>query len=128
MEKNFEVALIRCFFCGKDKGLIMNSQLTSKAAKAVKECHGKAIDLEPCDDCKKLMKQGVMLIEYKEGTESDFYRTGVFAVVKDTAIKEVFPKDIATDAIKRRYCFISNLIWDKIGLPRGGKTNVLLYS
>lgn len=122
MEKtNFEVALIKCFFCGKDKGLVMNSRLTVEDAKAIKECSGKAIDLEPCDDCKELMKQGVMLIEYKEGTEPDFYRTGAVVVVKDEAIKNVFPKDIATDAIRRRYCFISNAIWGKMGLPRGGK-------
>lgn len=126
--KNFEVALIRCFFCGKDKGLVVNSLLTPKAAETVKKCNGKAIDLEPCDDCKELMKQGVMLIEYREETEPDFYRTGVFAVVKDEAIKNVFPNDIADDAIKCRYCFVSNLVWDKMGLPRGEKTNVLLYS
>lgn len=119
--KNFEVALIRCFFCGESKGLIMNRLLTSKAAKAIKECNNKAIDLEPCDNCKELMKQGVLLIEYREGTEPDFYRTGVQTVVKDKAIKRVFPKDIATDAVKRRFCFVSNLIWDKIGLPRGGE-------
>lgn len=123
--KNFGVALIRCFFCGKEKGLIMNSRLTAKAAKAVKECNGKAIDLEPCDDCKELMRQGVMLIEYKEGTEPDFYRTGVLVVVKDEAIKNVFPDDIATDAIKRRFCFVSDTIWDKLGLPRGGQ--VMFY-
>ena len=120
-QSKFEVALIRCFFCGKGKGLIMNSRLTSKAAETVKECNGKAIDLEPCDDCKELMKQGVMLIEYKEGTEPDFYRTGIQVVVKDEAIKNVFPENIATDAIKRRYCFISNLIWDMMGLPREGE-------
>ena len=117
--KNFEVALIRCFFCGKDKGLVLNAQLTPEAAKAIKECNGKAIDLEPCDDCKKLMEQGVLLIEYKDGTEPNFCRTGEQVVVKDEAIKKVFPKDIATDAIKRRYCFVSNIIWDKMGLPRG---------
>ena len=117
---NFEVALVRCFFCGKDKGLVLNAQLTPEAAKAVKECNGKAIDLEPCDNCKELMRQGVLLIEYKEGTEPDFYRTGVLAVVKDEAIKKVFPKDIATDVIERRYCFVSSSVWDKIGLPKGG--------
>lgn len=115
---NFEVALIRCFFCGEDKGLIMNRRLTAKAAEEVRECNGKAVDLEPCNDCKELMEKGVLLIEYREGTEPDFYRTGVLAVVKDKAIKKVFPKEIADDAIKRRFCFVSNTIWDKMGLPR----------
>ena len=97
----------------------MNRLLTSKAAKTVKECNNKAVDLKPCDSCRELMEQGVLLIEYKEGTEPDFYRTGVQAVIKDKAVKKIFPKDIAADAVKRRFCFVSNLIWDKIGLPRG---------
>ena len=94
MEKtNFEVALVRCFFCGEDKGLIMNSRLTAQAAKEVRECHGKAIDLEPCDNCKKLMEQGVMLFEIarihddpKELTE----RTGRMAVVRNSAFENYY--------------------------------------
>ena len=118
-DKNFEVAIIRCYFCGKEKGLIMNSLLTSKAAKAVKECNGKAFDLIPCDDCKKLMEQGVMLFEI-EAVPTDPSqppeRTGRMAVVKDSAFDNFPDRDFAKQVLKRRFGFIQKEYWEQMGL------------
>lgn len=119
---NFEIALIRCFFCGKDKGLIMNSRLTPKAAKAVKECNGKAIDLEPCEDCKKLMVQGVMLFEIESVPDDSRQlpeRTGRMALVKDSAFDNFPDEDYKNQVLKRRFGFIQKEFWDAMGL--GGK-------
>ena len=42
-ESKLEVAVIKCFFCGRDKGLVMNTRLTEKAAKAIREAHNHAM-------------------------------------------------------------------------------------
>lgn len=121
-DKNFEVALICCFFCGKEKGVIINSQLTAKAAQQVRECHGKAIDLEPCDSCKKLMKQGVMLFEIAkvpDDPEELPERTGRIAVVKDSAFDNFPDEDFKKQVLERRFGFIQKELWELMGL--GGK-------
>ena len=119
---NFGVALIRCFFCGKDKGLIMNTLLTSKAAKAVKECNGKVIDLEPCNECKELMRQGVMLFEIEKVPDDPSQRpkrTGRMAVVKDSAFDNFPDEDFKKQVLERRFGFIQSELWELMGL--GGK-------
>lgn len=121
-ENNFEVALIKCWFCGEDKGLIMNSLLTKKNAQQIREAHGKAIDLEPCDNCKKLMEQGVMLFEIVKVPDNPKKlpeRTGRMCVVRDRAFENFPDKDFAEQVIKRRYGFIQSELWNTIGL--GGK-------
>lgn len=119
---NFEVALIKCWFCGEDKGLIMNSRLTPKAAKAVKECHGKVIDLEPCEGCKKLMEQGVMLFEIETVPADPSQlpeRTGRMAVVKDSAFDNFPDEGFKKQVLDRRFGFIQKELWGQMGL--GGK-------
>lgn len=121
-EKNFEVALIKCWFCGKDKGLIMNSRLTKKDAQQVREANGRAIDLEPCDKCKELMKQGVMLFEIVKvpNNPQDMpERTGRMAVVRDSAFENFPDKDFAKQVLKRRFGFIQREFWDNMGLGQG---------
>lgn len=129
MEKiNFEVALIKCWFCGEDKGLIMNTRLTKKDAQQIRNAHGRAIDLEPCDSCKKLMEQGIMLFEIEKVPDDPKElpeRTGRLAVVRDNAFDNFPDKKYANQVLKRRFGFIQAEIWEKIGL--GGK-DVLLYS
>lgn len=91
-EKCLEVAIPVCYFCGRGKNqLIINKMLTPSHAKKVKEAHGKVVDYEPCDECKKLMEQGVMLISCKDNNQD--YRTGKMCVVKDEAVKDIFPPE-----------------------------------
>lgn len=121
-EKNFEVALIRCWFCGKEKGLIMNTRLTKKDAQQVRECDGEVVDLEPCDDCKKLMEQGVMLFEITRVPDNPQElpeRTGRITVVRDRAFENFPDRDYAEQVLKCRYGFIQSELWDAMGL--GGK-------
>jgi len=115
-EDCFGVAIPVCYFCGRDKNeIIMNKILTPKYAKNVKEAHGKVVDKEPCDECKKLMEQGVMLI--KCGDHSPDYRFGVYVVVKDEAIPKMFPPEYAEQALKMRAMFICETAWKNMGLP-----------
>lgn len=69
MEKEiFSCAIPKCYFCGKDKNeIVMTSVLTEANAKRVKEMHGKVIDKEPCDECKKIMEQGCYAYKSKRG-------------------------------------------------------------
>ena len=117
-EDCFSVAIPVCYFCGREKNeLIMNKILTPNHAKKVKEAHGKVVDMEPCDECKKMMEQGVMLIQCKDGNQD--YRTGVIIGVKDEAIPKIFPPEYAESALKMRAMFIEQTAWRNIGLPEG---------
>lgn len=118
---NLEVGLTKCFFCGRDKDLIMNTRLTKEAADKIKEMNGKVIDTEPCDVCKVLMKKGVMLLSCRNGDMN--YRTGKMAVVKDEFIKRLLAnkKDLLEQVLKKRYCIIDDTVWNTLGLPNGGE-------
>lgn len=118
-ESKLEVAVVKCFFCGRDKELVMNTRLTEKAAKAIREVHNHAIDYEPCDECKKLMKQGIILVSVRDGeSSSNPYRTGGFVVIKEDAVKEFSTPEMFEKVKKTRFAFIEDSIWDALGLPR----------
>ena len=117
-EECFSVAIPVCYFCGREKNeLIMNTTLTPKHAKQIKEAHGKVVDMEPCDECKKMMEQGVMLIECKD--DQPDYRLGRFVVVKDEAVPRMFPPEYAEKALKMRAMFVGETAWKGMGLPEG---------
>lgn len=117
---NLEVAMIKCYFCGKDKGLVMNTRLTQKHAEEIKKMHGHAIDYEPCDECKKLMKEGIMFISVKDGESGNNpYRTGKMCVIKDEAVKKFTSPEMFEQVKKTRMAFIEDSIWDMLGLPKG---------
>ena len=117
-EECFGVAIPVCYFCGREKNeLIIPKRLTPAEAKKVKEAHGKVVDMEPCDECKKMVEQGVMLIQCKDGNQD--YRTGVIIGVKDEAIPKIFPPEYAERALKMRAMFVEQTAWRDIGLPEG---------
>lgn len=112
-------AIPRCFFCGEQKNLIiMNSSINTYAAKKVNDAHNKVIDMEPCDECKKLMKQGVMLVSVKDGSDqTNPYRTGNLAVMKDEAIQRIVEPPMAEILLKKRFGFVEDSMWNLMGLP-----------
>lgn len=111
---NLQVALTKCFFCGGDNEIIMNTKLTKKAADKIKELNGKVINRHPCPKCQELMKQGVILISVRGGESGDNpYRTGGFVVVKDKAL--VGPA--WEQAKKMRMCYVPDSAWKQLGLP-----------
>ena len=114
----FAVAIPLCYFCGREKNeLIMNTILTPKHAKNVKDANRKVVDYEPCDECKKVMEQGVMPIQCKDGNQD--YRTGRICALKDEAVSRIFPPEYAEQALKMRAMFIDETAWKQIGLPEG---------
>lgn len=115
-EMSMGLAIPKCYFCGEDKNvIIMNKFLTPQSAKKIEECHGKVIDTEPCDKCKELMKQGVMLIKVKD--DAPDWRLGSLSVIKDEAIKRIFPSEQSSTLLKSRAGFIGETLWEQLGLP-----------
>jgi hypothetical protein len=73
-----------------------------------------------CPKCQDFMKKGVVLISVKSGDtdKKDPYRTGRLCVVKDEAIKRIFPEHLRTDVLARRVCYVADDMWDLMGLPK----------
>lgn len=121
-----EVALVKelCIICTKevDGSIIMNSVLTEKHAREVKELHGKVVGLaeEPCEDCKKDMEEYFILIGFDE-EKSDlenlpegFYRTGVKLLAKkDSRIVEHIEVSVPLSK-EKGFCFVPQLFIDKL--------------
>lgn len=81
--ENFAVALTKtqCPACGKlsDGPIVLNSRLSEKAAREVKELQGKVVELGLCSECKAVVDQGGMLL-----VEIDRKKSGV---AKDGKLK-----------------------------------------
>jgi hypothetical protein len=89
-----------CFFCGKEKNeLILPGRL-----KGDREAPRKAVwNYEPCDECRKLMKEGVMVCIVKDGSNPENpFRTGRLLVIRDDDAKRIFNVDPA----KTRFFFL----------------------
>lgn len=124
-----------CFYCQEPKGIVLYGAIGHTKRKAFKEAgidisaDGEAprkltLNREPCDKCKELMEQGVILISCREvqseEEKSNPYRTGGWVVVKDRLIEDCIGDEETKEAILRmRVAFIPDAVWDKIGLPRG---------
>lgn len=124
---NFEVALTKeiCPVCGKemDGPLIMNSFLTEKCAKEVKDLNNKVIGFADhcCEECAKYKDDAVYFVSIDESKSSqslkELYRTGkISGVKKDSKFIEQFKDFIVTlkDGIK--IIFIDEQAGIKLGL------------
>lgn len=111
--------LTTCFFCGEASGVALLGRLKGDEEAPRQAC----IDKEPCQKCKDMMKQGVILISVRDGESGENpFRTGGWVVVKNMFIERVFnPPELVADVLKKRVAFIPDEAWNLIGLPRGGK-------
>lgn len=127
-----------CFYCGKDKALLLFGRLSTKQKQAFEEQgidiaedgqapHKLVTDREPCDACKGFMKEGVILIGAKTLASGDDpqnpQRTGLFCVVRDDFLRRardhgVLNALVVGAALKSRVVFIEDRAWDLLGLPR----------
>ena len=110
----------KCFFCVEDKNEII---LMGKLKNDVKAPRGMVFDQVPCDKCAGYMKQGVILISVDEEKTDDPknpWRTGGWVVVTADAVSRMpFEDSSRKDILKKRAAFISDELWDLLGLPRG---------
>ena len=112
-------AIPLCFLCNEPKNeVILAGYMGGKEAPK-----NVVWDKVPCDKCKKLMRKGVILISMDEakskGKEDNPYRTGGWVTVTDDFITRVFTPETATAILARRVAFMSDEVWDKLGMPRG---------
>lgn len=110
----------KCFVCGEDKGVVLFGRLKGDAEAPRSVC----LDYEPCDECKRWMEQGVILISVDEkrskSSPQNPWRTGGWVVMKDDAIRRMFkPESLVEVILKKRMAFVPDEAWDVLGLPRG---------
>jgi hypothetical protein len=110
----------QCFTCMKDVGVVLFGRMKGDVEAPRKVCLGH--DSEPCEECKKHMEMGVILISVDESKSEDMnnpWRTGGWVVVKEDLIKRVFkPDELVQHVLKRRMAFMPDDAWDMLGLPR----------
>ena len=122
---NLEVSIVKylCPICGKvaEEGIIMNSLLTEKNAKAVKYLHNKAIGYadHTCSECKQYSKDAIFFIgiDEEKSTKEEPYRTGQVVGIKSTSSLVKHCKDyIHTLKDGSKFCYISKNVGESIGL------------
>jgi len=125
MKPELGVALTKCYFCGKDDTIVMNTKLTEKMAKKVEGMHGKVINMDPCPECKGYMEKGIILLTidedksepgWNEDSMPNPYRTGGFFVLKDEACERFMSPDMFEWAKKNRFLFIEHEAAKALGL------------
>ena len=113
MEKDF-VGMTQCFFCMEAKEVLLDRRLRKTLPRMA------VYDHEPCDKCKDWMKQGIILISVRRGSDrKNPHRTGGWVVIREDAFKRIF-RD-SDEALRKRIAFVEDEVWDTVGLPREGK-------
>ena len=122
---NLEVSIVKylCPICGKvaEEGIIMNSLLTEKNAKEVKDLHNKAIGYadHACSECKQYKDKVVFFIgiDEEKSTKEEPYRTGQVVGIKPTSSLVEHCKDyIQTLKDGSKFCYISKNVGESIRL------------
>ncbi len=83
-------------------------------------------DMEPCQKCKDLMRQGIIFISVdptKTVEEKNPYRSGGWCVLKEEFVKRFLSGEMLDQVLAARVCFISDEAWDRLRLPRGEVTD-----
>lgn len=103
-----------CFYCGEDDGTII---LPGRLKNDVEAPRRAVWSKEPCAKCKELMRQGVMLLEVRDGESGENpYRTGRMWVLKDEALRRMVNPEAAEAGIRHRVMFLEEQTAKMIGL------------
>ena len=125
---NLEVSLVKalCPVCCKemDGPIIMNSILTEKNAKNVKDLHNKVIGFADhcCEECSKYKDEAVFFVSIDKskssgGSLENLYRTGkISGIKKDIDIIKQFKDYIITIKDGTQIVFIDENAGKKLGL------------
>lgn len=125
-EDTFGVAMVNyaCPICGRiaNSAIAMNSRLTKKCAKEVKELHNKVVGWSEvaCEECASHKDECIYVIEIdKEKSEpNNLYRTGNYwGLHKDFALFIDHPEYVLKTKDGVQYCFMDKEFANQIGLP-----------
>jgi len=107
-----DVAMERCWFCGRPKGIV----LATKNKAGVELENDVCYDKVPCRECEQGMKDGIMLSVVKDGSygEENPYRLGMICVITEDAAKRIFGKSFNTN--KQRFIFIEESAAKRCGI------------
>ncbi|MBU2177725.1 MAG: hypothetical protein KJ556_21745 [Gammaproteobacteria bacterium] len=114
LHKNFGLnpTIPTCFYCGGEKDELILLGAASKKITGQEQApmRGLVFDKAPCDQCKKHMEQGVILIGIDESRTHDKenpWRTGHFLVVSEAWVRRCVSSDELRDNIlKQRVVFV----------------------
>jgi hypothetical protein len=106
------IAMTRCFVCGEGNEILLHRRF-----KDIRELNDKVISKQPCPKCKTYMAQGIIIISVRdhEPDHENPYRTGGWWLVKESALKGIFPLAGFT---KQRVVFMEDSACAKIGLQK----------
>jgi len=115
-----------CFYCGEAKNILLVGNHTQRfKEEGLADSTGRmnhqigVTDMEPCSNCAKYMKQGIILISTKDEINDEPYRTGGWVVIKEEALKRMINVELFEQIRKKHFAFVPDVVWDKLGLPRG---------
>ena len=122
MKNTLEIALTKCFICGEDSDIFMNTRLSPTAAKKVEALHGKVVTKAPCTKCEGWMKAGIIILEVDEAKTDDRenpYRTGSLWVVTDEYISRILnDSNLRNYVLKSRMAYLPIEVTTMLGLGR----------
>ena len=121
-----------CFYCGKSKDILLVGASVSKFKEAgLAKPDGEmnqnigVVDMEPCNECKKLMEMGIMFISVRDGESGkNPHRTGKMSVLKEDAVRRLLNPPAFERICKSRFAFIEDATWDEAGLPKTNINNI----
>jgi hypothetical protein len=130
MTNNLEVSLVKelCPVCGKemDGPIIINTVLTEKCAKKVRDLHNKVVGFANhcCEECSKYKDEAVFFVSIDpsksdNGSLEGLYRTGkISGIKKEAAIIKPFKDYIITIEDGTRIVFIDEETGKNLGVFR----------
>jgi len=104
------VGMSLCFFCGEPKEVLLDRRLRNTLPRQ------SVYNLEPCDECKPKLAQGITFIEatVENGKPTP---TGKFAVITEDAFERIVNDGTLKDAIRaKRVAFIDPDTWKALGI------------
>lgn len=132
-ESKLGVALVKelCPACLAEMSgpIIMNQRLTKSAAEKVEKMHGQVVGIADrfCEQCEDYANQGIIFVGIDESKTEDMsnpYRTGLFAVVKEAAVKKFIHEPLLSKVLDKRMTYIEHDTAVQLGMiPSSGEEN-----
>lgn len=110
-------SVLHCPVCARSVGIALLGKLKDDA-----EAPRAMMDRQPCDECRKMMKDGIVFISVRDGEKGENpYRTGHLVCVKEEGVRRMLKNDtgLLDTVLQQRACFIEDSVWRQLGFPEG---------